>query len=320
MLKCMALVNPHRRRFLLASSALAATGLTACAAGRGDPAERWPPIGAFVEVEGRRIHYVDKGRGAPVILLHGASGNLRDWTFHLADRIAQGRRVIAFDRPGLGHSARGGDEAATPQAQARILHAAAQALGVGPAIVVGHSWGGAAALAWGLDYPSDTRGLVTIGAPTHPWGGDAGALYELAATRLLGPIIAQIAPLVANDAFMAKQLTRIFKPQDPPEGYLDYIGGGLAVRPATVRANARDLSRLHDALEVQAKRYEGLQPPVEILHGLADEIVLASLHGARLATEAPRARLTLAEGVGHMMHHARPDMVLAAITRLDTAT
>ena len=64
----------------------------------------FPPTGAFVTVDGRRLHYEIAGNGPDLVLIHGASGSLRDMTFGLRDRLTDRFRVIAVDRPGLGHS------------------------------------------------------------------------------------------------------------------------------------------------------------------------------------------------------------------------
>ena len=66
----------------------------------------FPPEGRFLSVDGTRIHYVERGAGPVVILLHGAGGSSRDFTFDLMDRLADTYRVITFDRPGLGYSDR----------------------------------------------------------------------------------------------------------------------------------------------------------------------------------------------------------------------
>jgi len=72
---------------------------------RAETSERmYPPIGQFVEVRGRRVHYVQAGEGPDLVLIHGASGNLRDWTFDFVDRIAHRYRVTVCDRPGLGYT------------------------------------------------------------------------------------------------------------------------------------------------------------------------------------------------------------------------
>ncbi|MFK7869182.1 MAG: alpha/beta fold hydrolase, partial [Roseobacter sp.] len=62
------------------------------------------PVGQFVDVSGTRIHYITGGSGPPLILLHGASGHLKEWTFQLFETLTRSYRVLAFDRPGLGFS------------------------------------------------------------------------------------------------------------------------------------------------------------------------------------------------------------------------
>jgi len=186
----------RRRTFLAATAALGAVaGATACSQRRepsplsNDVAERaYPPIGRIVQVDGQPVHLLEKGRGGPpVILIHGASVNLRDWSFSLMDRLARTNRVIAVDRPGFGYSARGPGEW-PPAQQAAHLRAAVRQLGVERPIVVGHSWGGAVALAWALDFPNDVSGVVPVSGATMPWGGVATVAQSLGIGRLgVGP-------------------------------------------------------------------------------------------------------------------------------------
>jgi alpha-beta hydrolase superfamily lysophospholipase len=66
-----------------------------------------PPIGRFIEVDGVTLHYVDRGSGDPVVLLHGNGSMIQDFESSGLIGIASRKyRVIAFDRPGFGHSAR----------------------------------------------------------------------------------------------------------------------------------------------------------------------------------------------------------------------
>ena len=69
--------------------------------------QRRPPNGAFVEVDGIRLHYTDRGRGSPVVLIHGnmVAGDDYD-TSGVAEILLKNHRVIIFDRPGFGHSER----------------------------------------------------------------------------------------------------------------------------------------------------------------------------------------------------------------------
>ena len=66
-----------------------------------------PPIGRFVELDGVRLHFVERGEGEPLVLLHGNGSMLEDFeSSGLIDMAAAEYRVIAFDRPGHGHSER----------------------------------------------------------------------------------------------------------------------------------------------------------------------------------------------------------------------
>ena len=78
-----------------------------------------PPTGRFVEVDGVRLHYVERGSGEPLVLLHGNGSMIQDFeTSGLVDMAAKSYRVIVFDRPGYGHSERPRSTIWTAEAQA----------------------------------------------------------------------------------------------------------------------------------------------------------------------------------------------------------
>ena len=83
---------------------------------------RNPPRGKFIQIDRVRLHYVDRGTGPAVILLHGNGMMARDFELSgLIDLLAKGHRVIAFDRPGFGHSERPRNRIWTAEAQAILL-------------------------------------------------------------------------------------------------------------------------------------------------------------------------------------------------------
>lgn len=66
-----------------------------------------PPQGQFIEIDGVRLHYVERGTGKPLVLLHGNGSMIQDFeSAGLIDLAARHYRVIVFDRPGFGHSSR----------------------------------------------------------------------------------------------------------------------------------------------------------------------------------------------------------------------
>lgn len=275
----------------------------------------YPPIGQIIIVMGKRVHAHVEGQGPDLILIHGASGNLRDFTFDLSAQLAKHYRVIAFDRPGLGWSDDLGARGISPMAQAEVLQAAARVLGVKRPIVLGHSYGGSVAMAWALSDPT-TAGLVLVSAATMPWPGDLGTWYQITSSRIGGatavPLIAAFAP----EDRAEKAVQGIFAPDPVPEGYVGYVGAGLTLRRDTLRANARQVSALKEFILQMEPRYAGLTLPVEIIHGTADTIVPAKVHAIPLSRILPNATLTLIEGGGHMPHHVHADLVIAAIDRV----
>lgn len=309
------------RRGILRYGVVGAAVASAAVAATGDPSAgaeaSHPPTGRFVEAGGVRLHYLEKGEGPAIVLIHGASGNLRDFSFDLLDRLAAaGFRAIAFDRPGFGYSARPARRGDDPSVQAQILAAGAQALGATEAIALGHSYGGAVAMAWALQAPQTLRGAVILAGATHPWGGDAGLLYNLGATPLVGGLVRRAVGLMVDAEAPEALIDRIFRPNPAPPGYARHVGVGLALRPATFRANAADLRALNGHLERLAPRYGEIALPLEVLHGTADRTVWAEVHAEKLARQVAGARLTLLDGVGHMPHHAAPEAVVAAALRL----
>lgn len=303
-----------RRAFLLAAGG----GLAAACAAlpRSQIEERWPPIGRYVDVDGLRVHFWEQGTGQPVVLVHGASGNLRDFTFDLAPRLAETYRVIAFDRPGFGYSDRLPENGWDPRVQAVHLARATQAMGVERPIVLGHSWGGAVAMAWAVAEGDTLKGALSLAGATMPWGGDLARYYSFIASDIVGGPLSWLIHKALSENRMTGLVAEAFAPQQIPNGYADYIGVPLATRPATLRANARDVTELNDILEEQSRLYARVRCPVEILHGTADDTVALAIHAEGMQALLPKSRLTRLEGVGHMPHHARPEAVIAAIARL----
>jgi len=278
-------------------------------------ADDFPPLGEFVTVGNERLHMWDRGSGTAVVLLHGASANLRDWTFGLAEPLSRTYRVIAFDRPGFGWSSRNGSPFSVAR-QVTVMRAALRERGVDRAILVGHSFGGAVVMAWALAHPGEVIGVVPVSGVTMPYEGLA--FRAVAAAGLEQPIVnlySNYMRLTADRGGTEGFVSRIFWPQSPPKGYLDYIGVPLALQESTMKANAEDLANLNRTLLGQAPFYNRLHMPVEIIHGDRD-FVSAELHAKGLAKAVPHARLTLLPNVGHMAHHTAPSVLEQTLARL----
>lgn len=273
------------------------------------------PEGKSLDVNGRKLHYVQGGTGPDLILIHGASGNLGDWTFqHYAD-LARRYRVFVMDRPGLGFSDPA-PQADSLQSQADMIHAAARKLGISRATVVGHSYGGSVALAYALANPDAVSGMVLLSAPTHVWPGSAGGFYTITNTPVIGTIFSNLVPALASERRIKSAIKAIFSPQPVPDGYIEHIQPELSLRPAAFRRNAAQVGALKEQLRAMTPRYPTLTMPIELLHGDQDETVFLDIHARQFAREVPSARLTVLDGIGHMPHHASPQALNAVLARL----
>jgi pimeloyl-ACP methyl ester carboxylesterase len=306
----------RRREVIAGIGAIAAVGACSSKHDPDDYAATHPPIGDFTLVRGRRIHFWRKGDGHPVVLIHGASGNLRDWTYRPALLLARDHDVIAFDRPGFGYSERSAENEQGPAEQARTLVAATRELGIDRPIVVGHSYGAAVALAWGLADPDAVAGLVLVSGASMPTVSRPGVAETLGLDRLLALAYRTYAKATADNGGVERFVERAFRPQMPPPGYADYVGAPLALRDATLKANTADILGLNAALRRMAPEYETLTTPVEIIHGELDWLLPAAKHAIPLERLIPRASIAIAKGVGHMAHHAAAETLQAKIAKI----
>ena len=307
-----------RRAVLIGGGALLTVGVLNLAARRAsNQAEAaHPPIGEFVTIGKTRVHYVKRGSGPVIIALHGAGGNVRDFTFSLMDKLAQNHTVIAFDRPGHGYTDTLHDDGETPTEQANLLRAAARKLGVTHATVLGYSFGGIVSLAWALDDPEMVTGMVLVSAVINEWPGGVDNLYRLGGGVVLGAVFRPLAAL-ATEARLRSGFSAVFAPQSPPDGYLDYVGMDLAVRPKTMKANGRQVAKSKPHVAELQKSYDRLKMPIELIHGTEDNSVYASIHSAPFARDHANARYTEIAGMGHGTLQLAQDEIIAAVARLD---
>jgi len=277
-----------------------------------------PPVGRFLTLDGHRVHAWVRGQGPDLVLIHGSSGNLRDFTFALAGQLADRYRVIVFDRPGLGYSDPVSPGGSSLAEQAAVLAGAAAQLGAERPVVLGHSFGAAVALAWAVHHPDRLSALVTLSGASHPWSSGVGAYYTALSSWPGRHGLIPLMTAYVSDARIDRQIDQVFAPAAPPEGFSDHIGPRLTLRREALRHNALQRRGLITWLQELAPQYGGIDLPVEILHAEHDPIVSHDIHSAALAEAVPGARLTTLAGGSHMPHHTDPAAVIDTIDRAAT--
>jgi pimeloyl-ACP methyl ester carboxylesterase len=178
-----------------------------------------PPIGKFIECDGVRLHYLERGdpTGPSVVLFHGNGSLIQDLILSgLVDRLAGHNRVLCFDRPGFGYSQRPRARIWTATSQGALFVKALNQLGVRDPVVLGHSWGTLVALAIGLQDTYPVRGLVLASGyyfPTPRWDF---WMMSGPAVPVLGDLMRYTIAPVISWAIQPVALRTLFAPRSIP--------------------------------------------------------------------------------------------------------
>lgn len=285
---------------LLGAGALALGGLALYSASAARRIERaLPPEGHFVEVDGTRLHYVERGGGPAIVMIHGLGGQSQHFTHSVVDVLTDEFHVIAVDRPGAGYSARA--RSSNVRAQAAVIAGFIAALGLERPFVVGHSLGGAVALALALDFPHAVRGLALIAPFTRPTDAipDAFRGYAIR-SPFVRSIVARTIAVPLSVRRGKRAVAAAFHPEPPPKDFATAAGGLLTVRPRAFFAASTDFMAADSDMDELVTRYPSLTVPVSVLFGTSDNILDHRIHGVQLSEEVPQIDLTLIQG-GHML-------------------
>jgi pimeloyl-ACP methyl ester carboxylesterase len=244
-----------------------------------------------IVVNGIEVAYQRAGSGPPLVLLHGAAGDGREWAPQL-ESLAGELTVIAWDEPGAGRSADPPD-GLTLAGYADCLAGLVEGVAAGPAHVAGLSWGGTLALELHRRHPARVATLIL--ADTYAgWRGSLPAAEveaRLASTRrMIGE--GGEAPLALPNLFAA----------EPPAAVRELLDAVAAdVRPATLEREVEIMAAtdLNDHLP-------RIDVPTLLIWGERD--ARSPLAVAReFAGAISGSRLVVIPGAGHVTNLERPD-------------
>lgn len=236
------------------------------------------------------------GDAVPAVLVHGFGGDRDSWMV-LEPLLAEERTVVALDLPG--HGASGRDVGAgTVAALAAILVGTLDALGFGKAHLVGHSLGGAVALAAAAAEPGRAASLTLVapaGVGPEIDGGYLAAFLAADRRKELKDALGRLfADPEAVDRRMVDDVLRMKRQDGVPEA--------LAGIAAACFPDGRQAADLRPALA-------GLACPVTVVWGEADRI-LPPTQAEGLPEAVTIVRIA---GAGHMPHLEKPAEVARAV-------
>jgi pimeloyl-ACP methyl ester carboxylesterase len=272
-----------------------------------------PPTGNFVEVGGVRLHYVDRGSGEPIVLLHGNGSMIQDFTSSgLIEMASQNHRVIAFDRPGFGHSARPRGTIWTPQAQADLIHRALKKIGISRTKVLGHSWGASVAVSLALKHPEIVSGLILASGYYYPTPRADVLLLSGPAVPVVGDILSHTVSPILGRLLWPLMMRKIFGPAKMPVKFQSFPKE-MALRPSQVRASAAETALMIPSTFSVPAKYSSLRMPVVIIAGEQDRLIDIDAQSSRLHREVKQSKFRRVANAGHMVHQSATAIVMAAI-------
>jgi len=276
------------------------------------------PVGVFLEAQGVRLHYVERGKptAMPVVLFHGNGSMVQDLLLSgLVEVLAEHHRVVCFDRPGFGYSTRPRRQLWIPEKQADLFASALTQLGISNPVVLGHSWGTLVAIAMGLAERYPVRGLVLVSGYYFPtWRPDFWILAA-PAVPLFGDILRYTLAPIISLALAPSILRKLFAPCPVPPKFRNEFPVSLALRPKQLRAAAEESSYLVPAAARFQWRYRELKCPGRVISGEKDKI-LERDQAPRLHASLPSSRLRVMRDSGHMAHYVDPEGIAQAVQEL----
>jgi pimeloyl-ACP methyl ester carboxylesterase len=280
-----------------------------------------PPIGRFIDCEGVRLHYIDRGDPAApcVVLFHGNGSMIQDFILSgLVDHLARRKRVICFDRPGFGYSQRPRLRIWTATSQAGLFVKALKALGVHSPVVLGHSWGALVAVAIGFEKDYPIRGLVLASGyyfPTRRWDF---WMMSGPAIPVLGDLVRYTIAPVISWAILPTLFRKLFAPRAVPVNFKDGFPASLTLRPKQLRAAAEESAFLIPEAARLQSRYQDVRCPIHIFHGTGDQIIEPE-QARRLHEVLGRSDLHLVRDAGHMVTYVDSATIVQAVESLEVA-
>jgi pimeloyl-ACP methyl ester carboxylesterase len=275
-----------------------------------------PPAGRFIEVDGVRLHFIERGApdAPPLVMLHGMGAMAEELVLSgLIDRAAKRYRVIAFDRPGYGYSERPEGTTWDPQRQAQLIRSALTRLGIERPIVFGHSWGAMVALSLGLQAPDAVRALVVLSGYFYPSLRFDTPMLATPALPFVGRLMRNTVSPLLGRLMWPLMVRRIFSPAKTTEAFRNDYPVWMSLRPGALQAAASEAALgMPSALKLQ-DHYHELKVPLVIAAGRNDRFLITGWHARRLHDAVAGSRLHEISDAGHMAHHVAMPQVMAAI-------
>ena len=264
-----------------------------------------PENSHFTTVDGATVHYQEFGEPSnpTLILIHGFTASTFVWQTVAPMLAEENFHVVAVDLLGFGFSEKPAWFEYSIVSQARMIERFMDRLGIGRAILVGSSYGGAIASTVALDYPEIVEKLVLVSAVINDEAKN-NRLLKLTAMRGVGEIISPF--LLDSKRFLRFRMRRTIAPVNHhliTDERIASVGSPLRAKSAhhSVLTSARkwDANRIEDDAHL-------INHPTLLIWG-EDDNVIPVRNGEKLYDTILNSRLVVLKDCGHVPPEEKPE-------------
>ncbi len=258
--------------------------------------------GKFVPVEGKKVHYLEKGEGKPIILIHGFLYHTVMWKKNIDD-LAKDFKVYAVDLWGWGYSERLKEDEYSFERYGKQIVGFMDALKIDKASLVGQSMGGGISVYVAAHFPERVDRLILVDPAVIPYPMTTTAMiYQL-------PFVGEFLNALPGDGLMKTNIKTIwfYDAQKVTDDYAEEVMRPLRIK-GTGRGSMYILRRvLKDPyVEEEAKTLAMLDKPILLIHGREDKAVPLD-RSQQLNALWKGSQLVIFEKAGHTPHEEHPE-------------
>lgn len=259
-----------------------------------------------------RLAYRDRGKGRPIVLLHGFGASSYTWRHIEPELVKWGHRVLTVDLKGFGLSDKPPDEKYSIFNQADLISAFIRQLQLTDATIIGHSLGGGVALVLALDKNPDVRRRISrlVLIDSIAYSQNIPIAFNILRTPVLGQISSRLVPIEVQTRVALKLAfydDSKFTSEDVKE-YADALKD-KGSRHAMIQT-ARQI--LPENLPELSARYRTITLPTLIIWCDHDKVIKPNI-GLRLHNNLPNSTFRVIRECGHLPQEEKPEETLRAL-------
>lgn len=276
--------------------------------------KEYPFKSNWFEKDGVSMHYIDEGKGIPIVLTHGNP----DWSFlnrNIIKGLSKEARVIAFDLPGFGFSDTPKNYSFTPQEHIKWVKALIHDhLKLDKFIIVVQDWGGPIGLTVAADNPENVLGLVI----SNTWAWESNKALVEFSEMMKTPKMEKL--LLENNYFAETLMTSTLNEKSKnnkaitdaykmPFPSIESRKGTL-VFPHQITDAKPFLQKLETKLPLLADK------PVEFIFGEKDPWFADAATIAKWRSFYPKGNIQILTDVNHYSQEDSPESFIYALRRM----